>query len=222
MVPPPQALPIVFRGYDCDQTDAALARIEAAYREVIAEREELAVRLAAAERRADAAEAEAARLRADVDTVAQAHLAVTRRRTDARTEIERERHRALREIAAIRAEAERDATEIRQAAQAEGRRLLGELEQQLRSRQAAAEAALDDARDQLHGLVETLVARASQAPAGTFGRTDPAPSLDGDEIPFSGDARAVPRTDDGAGSWCAKTPISMRPSPTSTDSGSSA
>jgi cell division septum initiation protein DivIVA len=221
MVPPPQALPIVFRGYDCDQTDAALARIEAAYREAIAEREELAARLAAAERRAEAAEAEAARLRADVDTVAQAHLAVTRRRTDARTEIERERHRALREIAAIRAEAERDAAGIREAAQAEGRRLLGELEQQLRRRQAAAEAALDDARDQLHGLVETLVARASQAPAGTLARTDPAPSH-GDEIPFSGDAHAVPRTDDGAGSWCAKTPISMHPSPTSTDSGSSA
>lgn len=163
MFPLQRTLPIAFRGYACDATDAALARIEAAYLAIVAEREELAARVAAAEERAEAAEAEAARLRADVDVVAHAHLAVTRQRAEAQAEIERERRRAAREAAALRDEAERDAADIANAARAEAERLLGELEQQLRRRQAVAEAAIDDTRDQLSALVETLVARASQA-----------------------------------------------------------
>ena len=137
-------LPVSFRGYAREPTDALLRELEAVCRALLAERDELRELAGEAERRLKEAEAELVRYRAEALAVSRALVTAEKIKLD--NELD---------AAAIRAEAQQEAARLVAHAEERARAIVGDAE--VRAEQAVTEA--DDTRERFGSLARELFAR---------------------------------------------------------------
>lgn len=150
------SLPLAFRGYARDATDALLERLEAALRDVLQERDVLSARLSATEALLHDADSELERRRAAEKEVADALVLATELRERAEAAADRRVARAELQVEAILADAD-----------ARARAVLDDVSANVEARRRTAEAVLDDTMDELRSVVRAVTARATQSSDGS-------------------------------------------------------
>jgi cell division septum initiation protein DivIVA len=183
-------LPVSFRGYDLDATDALLRQLEAGFRTLLAERDRVEGRVAELER-------ELAEHRDQSQAVGNALIRVEELKALSERDARETKEDAEREAGEIRVQAEQDAEALRatvdaevsemratarreaegavREAEARAARLIADVERQLQERQHEAEDFLDDTRERLSSLVRDLFGRVTRRSGDGAGTEEFAP-----------------------------------------------
>jgi len=190
-LPDTDKLPVAFRGYAREETDALLRQVEESYRALVSERDDLRARLETAERERGELERELAEHRKQSRAVGDALIAAERLKAESEQEAAAIRARGEEEAAALKAEAERErsgaregaereAESILREAEAKAQRLVEEVQRNLEERQHEAEHFLDDTKERLSSLVRDLLGKlgSSQGEAAPSHPDTPEPARD--------------------------------------------
>ena len=165
-------LPVVFRGYDREATDAILAQLGEQNTALVSDRDDLRRQV---DELAQELEYHRARVKAVADALVTAQVVAVDLREAAAAEIERQRREAVAEQQlltdeglAIRAKARQDATEIIREARIRADKLIDEVVAALEEYRHDTDHFLSGTRERLDSLVRDLLGRIPGSAAEDF------------------------------------------------------